>query len=97
MASALKDESLAKNLKNCNPEEKLLMLTNGGHISFNNMGYLLLLPMKVHINETYMANILYFVEVANISGLHINMDTSKEKVTNVHIEDKKIIHFKSCA
>ena len=44
-----------------------------------------------------MANILSFVEVANISGVHIKMDTFKGKVSNVHTEDSKIIHFKACA
>ena len=44
-----------------------------------------------------MVNILSFVEVANIVGVHIKIDTSKEKVINVHIEDGKIIHFKACA
>ena len=62
------------------------MLTNGGHPYFGQMGDLLLLPMKVHINESSMADILYFAEVANITGVHINMDTSKEKSINVHIE-----------
>ena len=44
-----------------------------------------------------MANILFFADVAKISGVHINMDTSKGKVINVHIEVGKIIHFKSFA
>ena len=82
---------------NATSEEKLLMLMNGGHLSFNKMGDLLLLPMKFHINESSMANILYFAEVDNIAGVHIMMDTSKEKVINVHIRDGKIIHFKACA
>ena len=41
-----------------------------------------------------MVNILYFVEFANIAGVHINIDTSKEKLINVHIKNEKIIHFK---
>ena len=53
------------------------MLTNGGHLSFNQMGELLFLPMTVHINESYMENILSFAEVANIAGFHIKMYTSK--------------------
>ena len=64
------------------------MLTNGGHLSFNQMGDLLQLPMKVHINESSMANILPFAEVANIAGVHIKMDMSKGKLINVHIEDE---------
>ena len=30
-------------------------------------------------------------------GVNIKMDTSKEKVINVHIEDGKTIHFKACS
>ena len=44
-----------------------------------------------------MANILSFFDVANILGVHIKMETSKEKVINVHIKDIKIVHFKACA
>ena len=47
------------------------MLTNGVHLSFNQMKDLLQLPMKVHINESSMENILSFLEVANITGVHI--------------------------
>ena len=72
------------------------MLINCGHIYFNQMGGIILLPMKVQINESYMANIVYFAEVANITLLHIKMDTSKEKVINVHIKDGKIVLFKAC-
>ena len=75
----------------------MLILTNRGHIYFNHMGELLLLPITVHINESSMTNILYFVKVSNISGMHIKMDTSKKKIINVHIKYGKIIHFKSCA
>ena len=73
------------------------MLTNGGHISFNHMGELLLLPMIIHINELSMANVISFAEVTNIVGVHIKMDTSKGKLINVHIIDGKTIHFKVCA
>ena len=45
------------------------------------MGDLLLFPMKFHINESFMANSLSFAEVANIAGVHINMDTSKKKLS----------------
>ena len=59
------------------------------------MGEILLLEMTVHINESSMVNILYFAEFANIVGVHINMDTSKERVNNFCIKDKDIIHIKS--
>ena len=38
-----------------------------------------------------------FVEVANIAVVHIKMNTSKEKVINVHMKDGKSTNFKSCA
>ena len=85
LESVLKNASLAKSVRKCNSKEKLLMLKNGGHLSFNQMKDFLLFPMKFHINESSMANIIYFEEVTNISGVHIKMDTSKEKVINVHI------------
>ena len=44
-----------------------------------------------------MAKILSFAEFINIAGLHTKMDTSKEKLINVHIEDGNIIHFKERA
>ena len=53
------------------------MLTNSRNIYFNQMGDLLLLQMKVPINEYSMANILSFVEDVNIAGVHIKMDTSQ--------------------
>ena len=73
-----------ENIQNCNAGGKVLMLTNGGHLSFSQMRSLLLLPMIVHMNESSMVNILFFSELANIAGMHIKMDTSKEKVVNVH-------------
>ena len=73
------------------------MLTNVGNLSFNQLGYLLICPKKVHINESSMENILSFAEVAYITEAHIKMDTYKGKVINVHIKDRKIIHFKVCA
>ena len=44
-----------------------------------------------------MANILSFAEVANITWVHIKMETSKKKAINVHIKDGKNIYFKACA
>ena len=49
------------------------------------MGKVLLFPMTVHINESPMANILSLAEVANIAGVHIKMDTSKENAINLHM------------
>ena len=44
-----------------------------------------------------MANILSFAEVANIAGVHIKMGTLKGKFINLHMQDRRILHFKACA
>ena len=95
-SSVLKNAYLAKNVINCNAEENILMLTNGGGLYFNDMGEILPFPMIVHINESSMYNILYFAEVDKIAVVHINMDASKEKLINIHIKDGKFIYFKAC-
>ena len=73
------------------------MLTNGGHLILNQIGNVILLRMKVNINESSIAEIFYFQDVANIAGVHIKMDTSNEKVINMHFKDRKKNHFKACA
>ena len=80
------NEYLAKNVHNYNAESKLLMLKNGGHPSFNHMGGVLFLSMIVHIKKSSMANILYFSEVASITGVHMKMYTLKENFVNVLIQ-----------
>ena len=37
-----------------------------------------------------------FKEVANILGVHINMNTSKEQVISIHMQDRRIICFRKC-
>ena len=61
------------------------------------MGEVLLLPMNLHKNESSMANITYSSEFAKIAGVYIKMDTSKEKIINVHIKNRNIIYLKACA
>ena len=56
-------------------------------------GELPLFKMTVHTNKSSMDNILSFEEVSNITGVQINIYTSKERVINVHIKDRKIIHL----
>ena len=51
--------------------------------------------MNVHINESSMKNILFFAKIANIAEVHIKMETSMEKLINVHTEDGKTINLKA--
>ena len=72
------------------------MLTNGGNLYFNQIGEILFFLMSVHIHKYSMANILSLAEVSKLAGVHINMDTSKEKDINVYMYDRRIIHFRAC-
>ena len=73
------------------------MLINRVHLYLNQMGVLLILPITVHMNEYYIVEYPIFSEVSNNARVHINMDTSKEKFTNVLIKERNIIHFKAYA
>ena len=64
----LKNASLANNVQNCNVEGESSIPKNGLYLPFQHMEELLLLPMMVHIHESSMENIPYFVQVANIAG-----------------------------
>ena len=76
--------------------ERFPMIANGGHLYFDQMVELFFFRMTFHINESYMGKKLSFLEVANIAGFHINMDTMKEKFTNIHMQDRSILRFRSC-
>ena len=78
-ASVLKNAYLEKKCPNCNADGTLLILKNELHPFFNQMGELLILPNTVRINESSLANVLSFAEVANFAGVHNKIDTSKEK------------------
>jgi hypothetical protein len=65
-------------IRKCSPEECLQMFSNGGSIFYDEMAPLKLLPLDVHFNAESVATILSVKDVANIEGVHITMDTSKE-------------------
>ena len=70
------------------------MLKNGGHLYFNQLGEILLLPIPIHKNESSLTEIQFFAENSNIAGFHIKMDTPMEKVTNLHIKRRKLFILK---
>ena len=76
-ASVQKNILCPKNICKCESDEICIILTNKGQVYFVKMGELIFLPMIVRMNEYSMANILLFIEVAKIAGVHIDMDTSK--------------------
>ena len=51
--------------------------------------------MSSHQYIIHGKHTLFFSDVTNIAGLHIKVNTSKEKVINLHIKDRKTIQFKA--
>jgi hypothetical protein len=97
-ASVCSNTNLVRNIQDCSPSETLHIVTNGGAQIFNKQGDLNILPLKVHVNESSLANILSLKDVASIPGIKITMDTSKERAIYVHLDgkDAEEIKFSEC-
>ena len=87
------NRQLVKNIRKCGPDNSLEIRTNGGSIVYDNIGDLMLLPLKIFFNENSIANILSLKHVADIPGVYITMDTRKEKSMTVHLPNGKEIKF----
>ena len=86
-----------KNISTIVQQMKLFNANQGRAPVFQSNRRTIFLDDDIPQSESSVANILSFVEVAYIAGVHINMDTSEEKVINIHMQDKHIIHFIACA
>eukprot|EP00957_Ditylum_brightwellii_P029029 2193201-Ditylum_brightwellii.AAC.1 len=60
------------------------------------MADLKLFDMKVHFNENTMATVLSLSDVVSLDGVHLTMNTLKERAILVHLSDDKVIKFKEC-
>jgi len=57
---------------------------NGGPVIFAEVADMLLLPIRMYVNEKSLATILAFHDAANTPRLKITMDTSIEKAITVY-------------
>ena len=95
--SVSNDTSMVTNIVNCDKKNVLTLATNGGHKTFLKQADLKLFPMKVHFNKNSMATILSFKQVADLPGVIITTDTSKERSMIVTLKDGTVFKFKECA
>ena len=77
--------SMVTNHRNCRNDEILRIHTNGGTQTFHQLGDLKFLPLKVHVNEKSMANILSLKDVAALDEVRVTMDSKKERSIAVHL------------
>lgn len=95
-ASVCKNPSLVSNIKPCNDDDRLHIVTNGGSMCYEMIADFNFLPLKVHCNPLFMANILSLSDAAAISGARVTMDSVADRALFVHLDNGKIIKFKEC-
>ena len=73
-------------------DETLNVYTNGGSKDFSQIAPLKFLPLEVRFNPESMGNIIVTKYFDSITGAHISMGSSKERV--IIVEDQnEIIEF----
>ena len=83
------------NIRDCTLEKTLTVYTNGGSKKFTQISPFKFLPMDVHLNQDSMANIIDIKNVVSILGVHISMDSTKERAYFVEYQNH-IIKFEVC-
>ena len=95
-ASMCNNLKLVKNVRECSRGQKLKIYTNGGELKYDKVVDFIYLPMEVHYNEGSIANVLSLKDITNIPGVHVTMDTLKEKAMLVHLLEGKKKKFREC-
>ena len=60
---------LVQHIRACAPGDGIPVMTNGGSQTFNKVADLNILPVEVHFNRDFLANILALSDVANLPGV----------------------------
>ena len=88
--------SILTDIRTCNKNETLTIITTGGSQNYDKIEYFKYLPILVYYNKDSLANILLFKEVALVLGICITMDTSMERAIFVTLPDGRKMKFKEC-
>ena len=76
--NVLNDISLVNNIRGCYEDKELTVHTNGGKLSFAEIGDFKYLPLRVYYNSESIANVLSLKAVSEMNGYHIEMNTKIE-------------------
>ena len=79
---------MLSNVRTCNEDERLRIVTNGGELSYYQIGDLKLLLIQVYYNKKLIANVISLKKVGDIPGVKVIMDTSDEKAIKVFIKTR---------
>ena len=91
-----RNASIITDIRTCNNDKELTIVTNGGSQDYNQIGFFKYLPIPIYYNPKSIANILSFKEVASVPGICITMDTLTEKAIFVLLPDGRKMKFKEC-
>ena len=95
-ASVVCNEELVRDIRRCESGEELTVVTNGGRQTFEHIAVMKELPLQVYYKKDSLANIIALRDVANIPGVSITMDTSKERAIMVKVDEEKSFKFLEC-
>ncbi len=91
--NVVNNKVLVDNLRGCYDDEKLTVYTNGGKLTFGEIGNFKYLPLQAYYNPESIANVLSLKAVADMKDFHIEMNTKIEP-TIVLIKDDHRLSFR---
>ena len=83
--------NLLLDIVDCNEDDILHIVTNGGAMKLKKKGKLILLPLMVYFDAKSMAVILSLASVVSLACIYITMDTCKDSTILVHFSNGQII------
>ena len=88
-----KDITLLVGARQCNEDEVLNVIANGGNMTYNTIGTMKLFPIEAYYNKDSLANIVSMRKLSELDGVRIAMDTEKEKSIKVTTKEGKVFIF----
>ena len=82
------NSELVSNIQDCSHNNTSTVLTNGGSQTFSKLASLKKIPIDIHFDFDFMANILSLKDIALIPGARILGDSKKEREI---ISQKKLV------
>ena len=70
-----RDISLLKDVRECDENEMLEVITNGGHMTYKMLGTMKLFPVVSYYNKNSLADIVLMKKLSEVEGMKITMDT----------------------
>ena len=88
-----RDISLLKDVKECDEDEVLEVIANGGRMTYKTLGTMKLFPMVSYFNKSSLANIILMKKLSEVEGVRITMDSQVEKSIKVTTKEGQVYVF----